>query len=79
MGPSNQGALSAAQYDWLKRLHRHPDLAVALHKIAPYHQSAGNQNRNPELEDPYAKYVDPASVRAAMKYLPGARFESKIE
>jgi hypothetical protein len=35
--------------------------------------------RNPEQNDPYAKYIDSASVRAAKKYLPGADFESKIQ
>jgi hypothetical protein len=83
MGQPNQGlnALSGAQYNWLKRLHQHPDLAVALHKVAPHSQSSGTQmsNRNPELEDPYAKFVDPASVRAAKKYLPKLLLDGKIQ
>jgi hypothetical protein len=52
MGLSNQGlsALSGTQYDWLKRLHQHPDLAVALHKAVSLPQSAGTQTA--KLEAP---------------------------
>jgi hypothetical protein len=83
MGRSNQGlsAMSVAQYNWLKRLHQRPDIAVAVHNAVSLSQPSGTQmpNHNPEQNDPYAKYVDPASVRAAKKYLPGAGFEGKIE
>jgi hypothetical protein len=61
IGQANQGlsALSGAQYNCL---HQHPDLAVALHKAVSLPQSAGTQTA--KLEAPYAKYINPASVRA---------------
>jgi len=59
-------------------------LAEALLNSSRFSQSARSQMPHPtrklddQNDDSYAKYVDPASVRAAKKYLPKFLLDDKI-
>jgi hypothetical protein len=59
-------------------------LAEALLNSSPFSQSARSQMPHPtrklddQNDDLYAKYVDPASARAAKKYLPKFLLDDKI-
>ena len=59
-------------------------LAEALLNSSPFSQPARSQMPHPtrqldeQNDDLYAKYVDPASVRAAKKYLPKFLLDDKI-